>query len=637
MNGKPKIVIRWIGILGILVCSYILLLMIGQAIPKERVFNNVKKSYESIDEIGLYFNVVEGAQWDNWTDTYFLNAAVTEYDGNLLEKALANAYTVSVNSERRVIDDLSASINNGEKAGISLYSRYWAGNLTLYKILLMFMPIEGIRNLLLAVTLLLFLFASINIYRLLGYKGAVPFILCIIACKYIPLSMCLTFSSDIILMLIVINFLALDFLHKQEIDWKRYYILFGCVGSVCAYLGYWAFPLITLGIPMVFATMFRIDKEVDSEKNIIVDNIIISIFWACGVCVTVCIKQILCYFILGSQSGTNALSQRIGAEYSWLKRLESTGKVIENSLTDGMVIMLIIITILLIAYSIYGDAHIDKYGFKAMVILGCYPVIWCFIWAQHNMHGFVTYMYGVTYYSILCMIFLKIKRVFIDKKRILYLACIWGGVTCFVSQMHYDNMIQKPWSIDTTEVVELNHNRIEQNVNFDVEKPIHLKYIKVLLDYSDTLQQIDEGILTVTLSDENKIIHQEKLSIKSKQPTMQWQVLENEGIVSHIINKIVRESKWTKIKMDCTIYPKNSYKITYSLDVADSTIGIKTQEIAQAAPANELLYINGESVNYSIVNRYYYNYAVPVKIKIYVIFILLLIIVKAYTWYVKRR
>ena len=80
-----------------------------------------------------------------------------------------------------------------------------------------------------------------------------------------------------------------------------------------------------------------------------------------------------------------------------------------------------------------------------------------------------------------------------------------------------------------------------------------------------------------------------------------------------------------------------SYKITYSLDVADSTIGIKTQEIAQAAPANELLYINGESVNYSIVNRYYYNYAVPVKIKIYVIFILLLIIVKAYTWYVKRR
>lgn len=631
MNRKINMLIKWVCIGVLQIVIYVGILMVGQAIPKEWVFDNVVESYEQLDKIGLYYDVVEGAQWDNWTDTYFLNAAITQYDGNLLEKALANSYTASINTDRKVLDALSAAIHPEEQSGLVSYSRYWAGNLTLYKFLLIFMPISGIRNILLIVTITLFVFAIINIYKILGYRGVIPFLFSVLACKYIPLSMCLTFSSDIILMLTVVNFCAVK-IQKGNVNWKKYYTLFAFVGSVCVYLGYWAFPLVTLGIPLVFITVLRM-KSKDSEKDIIVDNVWMSVFWGIGLCGTVIVKQILCYFVLGSQSGTSALSQRMGAGYSLWERVVSTRDVILRALSDSTVMVVLIVALLLAAYFYFVNQKEkdSKYGFGALVFIAIYPIAWCLVLAQHNMHGFVIYMYGVTYYALLSLIFSRVEKLKVyceNPKKIVAVLCVWFLVSCLFSQIpiYYNNQKQEPWSTEEMDSINLvGTDTAAQHIIFDTEKPIHLKYLKVILENISEVEA--EGVLHVVLTDNGQVVHQKDLSLKNIKNESVWEKYEGDSLFGRVARRLANNSRWTQIAMDCMIYPGHDYIATYSVEnVKTGGVNIYSQSISQGAPANEELYVNDNKSDSTLVNIFYYNFPISVQARVYMMVISLLLI-----------
>ena len=59
--------------------------------------------------------MVRGAEWDNWTDALFLNSTVTEFEGNLFEKAMANAYTISEDGSTSVIENINLAISDDEE------------------------------------------------------------------------------------------------------------------------------------------------------------------------------------------------------------------------------------------------------------------------------------------------------------------------------------------------------------------------------------------------------------------------------------------------------------------------------------------------------------------------------------------
>lgn len=628
MNKKKNILLKGICIGTLQIVIYVTILMIGQAIPKEWVFGNVEKSCEQLDKLGLYYDVVEGAQWDNWTDTYFLNAAITQYEGNLLEKALANSYTTSMNTGRKVLDDLSAAIHPEEKSGLASYSRYWAGNLTLYKFLLIFMPISGIRNTLLIVTVILLAFAIINIYKILGYRGVIPLLCSILACKYIPLSMCLTFSSDIILTLSVVNFCAVK-IQKGNVNWKKYYALFAIIGSVCVYMGYWAFPLITLGIPLVFITVLRM-KSKDSEKDIIVDNVWMSVFWGIGLCGTVIVKQILCYFVLGSQTGTSALSQRLGAGYSLLDRVVSMYNVVLRALSDNTVMIVLVITLLLAAYYLNQKRIENKYGFAALIFISIYPIVWCLVLAQHNMHGFVVYMYGVTYYALLSLVFSRIENLKVscdNHKKTVTVLCVWLLVSCLISQIpiYYNNQKQEPWSTEEMDRISLvDTDTVAQHIIFDTEKPIHLKYLKVMIE---NMSEESEGVLHVVLTDNGQVVHKNDISLNKIKNESVWDKYQGDSLIGRVARKLANNSRWTKIEMDCMIYPGHDYIAMYSVeDVQTGDVNILTQSISQGAPANEDLYVNDSMADVTLVNIFYFNSPISVQARVYLMAISLLLI-----------
>ncbi len=68
------------------------------------------------------------------------------------------------------IDDVKYALEQDSDAIIKPYSRYWVGMLTFYKILLLVMPINGIRILMFAIMTVLFLVSAVGVYKMLGAK-----------------------------------------------------------------------------------------------------------------------------------------------------------------------------------------------------------------------------------------------------------------------------------------------------------------------------------------------------------------------------------------------------------------------------------------------------------------------------------
>lgn len=401
-----------------IVCSIlvgILFLGIGQLIPRSLVIDNVKKSYETLKEEGSYPIISAGMFYDNWTDAYFLNTCITEYEGNWFQNIIANAYTTNEENVNNPIESINVAISEDANSFQVVHSRYWAGYVTLLKILLIFLSLEEIRTVIMAVTVLLLCITIINIYTVIGYRGVIPFILSILASGYITNAMCLVYSWDIILMLIAMNVCV--YLHKNNKGNEYFYIMFTIVGIVYAYMNYWAFPLITLGFPLVLWSVLRYENKTD-EWQLIKDNFIASICWTLAMVGTVVVKMILSVIALGNQTGSEHLQKWMGFDYKITTRVRLTIERFLGGFLDEITSVRVIIALIFCVLIYLGIRYKNKLihireKSKALYVIMLYPCVWYAIFFEHCGHGFTWYMFGVLYYAFFSIICTKIG---IDKK-----------------------------------------------------------------------------------------------------------------------------------------------------------------------------------------------------------------------------
>lgn len=393
----------------------VLWLVIGQAIPRSWVLENARGAYGTYQSLGVYSSVTEGTFWDNFTDTLFINAAVTEYDGNILEKAIANAYTSNIDEEgANIITCLGAAVNGDTTAEIVPYSRYWAGTMTLYKIMLIFTSITGIRTFISVVAFTLIVVAILCSYQQMGYKGAIPLLLVIALFQFVQLALCLVYSTDIILMSVAI-ILCARFYQKGNFNWKAYTILFGVIGTLCAYLGYWAFPVITVGMPLAYLATLRI-QEGEQEKVVLKDTIWLSVIWLCGVVATIGIKQVLCVLVLGSEDGVAEMLFRMEATIGNHGRILTVLYVLWKTLSVPLIFLGACIIFVLLVLFLVGFRKERILGWS-LLLVSLYPVGWSFILTGHMSHGFNIYMYAVAWYGALCFLCLNMQRKKLAKNR----------------------------------------------------------------------------------------------------------------------------------------------------------------------------------------------------------------------------
>jgi len=591
--------------LGIIIL-YVVILMIGQAIPREWIADNVQASYQELGELGTYFTVVDGATWDNWTDAILLNSTVTEYEGTLLEKALANAYTIQ--PEGGIVDYIYYAIFPNEESIVYPYSRYWVGNLTLYKLLLIFMPISGIRVVCLMLAVIFLVITIINIYKDLGWSGVVPFLLAVLISLYIPNSMCLVYIPDILLMFIAINICCHKL--KNGEGCRAYCILFGCIGSVCAYVNYWAFPLITLGIPLVYLTSVKLRKGYD-HKILIKENILISVCWTVGLCGTVLLKQLLCNIILGSQNGLSALAIRVGEDTGIMARIQSTIRGVLNEFSNITVMMIVIFILLAMTLGINKGVFKKNIDLIPLILIACYPVAWWFLLVGHSNHGFVRYMFGVSYYALFSIIFLNCdeKKLIADngwwkEKRKKLTNVFMLGIWCILSLLlwrnfiHFDTIKTEPWALDVIDYIALEGEiSAVQEVSFQFEEPVYLKNMEtIFINITEEERQNKEAKIHIDIIKDGRIILSRNIPVN---------------------NIIVGE--WTKIPIGCTIYPHSEYEISYSVVDAEQIVPyLLLQDENQGVSNNGIVNVDGIKKNGVLANQYEYDHVLSGRLKIYI-------------------
>ena len=152
-------------------------LIVGKIIPVEWVKENAEKSYLKYEKEGKYLTSTSEVFFDNYTDAYFINGAVTSVEENVLVEALANHFTESENynpdneppikgihyASTDVVSD-----DDGAKIIIWNYDRYWAGLTVVIKILLIFFSLAEIRDILIFVIISLSI--TVHLYPKILYQ-----------------------------------------------------------------------------------------------------------------------------------------------------------------------------------------------------------------------------------------------------------------------------------------------------------------------------------------------------------------------------------------------------------------------------------------------------------------------------------
>ena len=456
MKSKRKTVLLYItGFIG-LIGIYIVLLMLGRMIPQKYIETHLEESLIEIQKEGLYLSEADDAiSYDNWTTSFYLNAIATRGKGNILQQAISNTITVLEDEKATVLDALESAVHNDENVILSDYSRYWAGNATLYKIMLIFFSLGTIRVILFSINLCLFLFFLYMSHEQVGKKCTLAFVAAFLMHALLTLSFCLTYFSDIFL--ILMGLIGVCRLEMRKSSRKVHYLFFFMIGSLVAYVGYWAFPLLTLGLPLVFYTNKK-QKDGIQDLTIVKDDLLFSICWGIGLVGTVLSKQILCKLILGNESGFSQMAFRMGKGWSLQERIRSCRDVIIRAYENEFIMTMLGIMVVLLCICICSGAYRKSCKFYPYFLIMLYPVVWNLILAQHSAHSFVKYVYVLSSYAMLIYfannVHLKEIRIenVISKKyiyrNVIWIACCIGlGIFMKCSTLTYNYDTFEPWSL----------------------------------------------------------------------------------------------------------------------------------------------------------------------------------------------
>ena len=280
-NSILKKTCKYIIVFFSLLFLFIILIIGVDLIPKKYIEKNVEESSKILKIEGTYTAPKYSKKFilDNYTEAIMISIANSiDTSEPIKSSILMRRYynpgygqeLVDYDGEDNPVEYLSQSIEKTNKT-YAEYSRYWQGYLVYLRPLLVFLNYGQIRGILTAVIIMMSfsLIAVTYLKKDIFYASAITIILLISQFWYIGLSM--DYSASFIIMLASSIYILLK---GDKI--KDVYIFFFVTGMVTAFFDFFTFPLITLGIPLIFYQMTHDDKS--SLK----DTIKIIINWGLG-------------------------------------------------------------------------------------------------------------------------------------------------------------------------------------------------------------------------------------------------------------------------------------------------------------------------------------------------------------------
>lgn len=258
--------------------------MLVSRIPTSLMENQILESFEILSGEGLYPRLQgnsEKWQVDNFTNAIMLNIASHGDDLPLGESLSGWMYCGEEDPLKNLEHSISEELDiNDSQWGT--YARYWNGWLVILKPLLVFLNIGQIRTLFHFILLALGMCLSLQLAKLWGPIGAstISFLLAVVAFPVACMSMSLYFSiaMSLLFSVIVLSDSASHMGVGSPCDWTQYFMVFG---SLTAFFDFLCTPILTLGLPLVFALV--IEERRGGVMNTMLFQVIkLSIVWFAG-------------------------------------------------------------------------------------------------------------------------------------------------------------------------------------------------------------------------------------------------------------------------------------------------------------------------------------------------------------------
>lgn len=394
-NVWKKICIGAAAFLSIVLIGFLLLCFIC-SMPTGRVQANVRISAQSMQEDGLYHQMVSGKETtklDNFTDALMMLTASYGGDEAVIDKVVNN-YENRL-EEGDLIESCKVSGLETEN-GVTrrhAYARYWHGYVVVLKPLLAFFDLNEIRDLNLFVVLGFICATAVLLYIREKGRFAVPYLLAVCFINPMVVSASLQFSTIFHTMSVAL--LVMLVLWNKK--WFREYIwlYFMLVGMLTSYIDLLTYPVVALAFPVIlYIILSEPTRLMTGIRQLILNSALWCVgyvgMWASKWAVSSVLMQ-KNYFTkaidtVKLRSGDTAFEQELTAG----QVLDSMFGFLGDSSFSYLLILLILAAVVLIVRK--GIKKSSLVSSLLLLAVAFYPAVWYVGTKNHSaIHGFYTY------------------------------------------------------------------------------------------------------------------------------------------------------------------------------------------------------------------------------------------------------
>lgn len=389
--------------IGMVAAGYLALVCV-YALPTEPIQKNVAEAANIMQMDGSHPELVYGHQdtmLDNLTDSIMLLTARYERTESVFEEALLNnRFIVNGLMDSEVL----AAEASGEKlAGeTSGYGRYWHGYLLYLKPLLMVLNYGQIRYLIGAVQFALLAAVLYLFVKKQKEMHVIPFMAAYLFLNPAALLLSLQyFPASVLTMLqFIVILLKEDKYRNNLMRWIYHFFIVGCL---IAYFDFLTYPLLTLGMPLVFL-LAENRKSLKEDISFFIGT---SASWGIGYAVMWGSKWVLGTLLTKENMVADALGNvllRVGATESESK-VSALEVIMKNICANKLcLVFAIFVFSIIVLYKIREKRKIELKRVNIGILLcAMLPFMWYVVISNHSyIHFWFTYrILAISIYAIL--------------------------------------------------------------------------------------------------------------------------------------------------------------------------------------------------------------------------------------------
>ena len=383
-------IFRYLSTFILMVCFFFLSSFLSSLIPHRYITKNSTKSVLQLNEIFKKKHNVYN-KYEEEGDIKNIAMIYTEDEKHPLKSMVSMNYPIECNFIDYCILGLDES-----KHELVNYSRYWHGQTTLLKPLLVFFNIKTINIIMMVIFAALYLYTLIRLYRT-DRLFTIAFFLASLSINIFFVPKSFQYLPVFIIMLVSLNVIrVLEKRNSKYID-----IFFFVTGMITCYYDFLTVETITLTVPLLYLLYFKNKEKEDVNFKTILKYLLL---WIIGYLGTFLMKWIIDIIYFGPSIFKEIMHDASIRTWNSRDIVEDLHFSIINNFVPIIPFVYInnghLILLLLVVVGLLYDSVINKNFFK-MDFIALIPIIRYLVLTFHSAH-----LYFFTYRALFPIIIL---------------------------------------------------------------------------------------------------------------------------------------------------------------------------------------------------------------------------------------